>query len=257
MTVLRGWGLSEQHLALDALVAFVDGELSPSAHDRAVAHLAGCPACAADAAAQRQARAAVRAADAPSVSPQLLQALQAIPSSAELPAQPENLALTDDGQLVTVSRPNRVKGFGSGPVLGSSTPLGGSQQPLGTSVTSYDDSEDGERRAARRTRQGAGVVFSGLVLGALTLLNVPVTDDDGQPLQGAPMPMPGGSFTNAVIPAAGNTALPSESTPVSSQTAPAQVPDAPRVPDTPQLPDAPPDPSAALPSTAASAPPAG
>ncbi|TWF93250.1 zf-HC2 domain-containing protein [Saccharopolyspora dendranthemae] len=216
MTVLRGWGLPEQHLALDALVAFVDGELSPSAHDRAVAHLAGCPACAADAASQRQARAAIRAADAPSVSPQLLQALQAIPSSAELPAQPENLALTDDGQLVTVSRPERVKRFGSGPALGSSTPLGGSQQPLGTSVSSYDDApgDSPDRRASRRTKQGASVVFSGLVLGALAFMNLPITDEDGEPLPGAPVPLPGGAFTNSVIPAAGNTALPSSTTPV-------------------------------------------
>lgn len=248
MTVLRGWGLSEQHLALDALVAFVDGELSPSAHDRAVAHLAGCPACAADAAAQRQARAAVRAADTPSVSPQLLQALQAIPSSAELPAQPENLALTSDGQLVTVSRPNRVKRFGSGPVLGSSTPLGGSQQPLGSAVVSYDDApeDSADRRVARRTKQGAGVVFSGLVLGALAFMNVPVTDEDGQPLPGAPVPLPGGAFTNAVIPAAGSAALPSETAPVSQ-----------RAPAAPQVPSTPP-PAAATPSAAAatSAPPA-
>ncbi|MEB3365999.1 zf-HC2 domain-containing protein [Saccharopolyspora mangrovi] len=230
MTVLRGWGLPEQHLALDALVAFVDGELSPSAHDRAVAHLAGCPACAADAAAQRQARAAVRAADTPSVSPQLLQALQAIPSSAELPAQPENLALTSDGQLVTVSRPNRVKRFGGGPVLGSSTPLGGSQQPLGSAVVSYDDApeDSADRRVARRTKQGAGVVFSGLVLGALAFMNVPITDEDGQPLPGAPVPLPGGAFTNAVIPAAGSAALPSETAPVSKS-----APAAPPVPSTP------------------------
>ena len=56
MTARRGWSLPE-HLALDALVAFVDGELSPSAYDRAAAHLAHCSACSAEAAAQRQARA--------------------------------------------------------------------------------------------------------------------------------------------------------------------------------------------------------
>ncbi|WP_207920409.1 zf-HC2 domain-containing protein [Saccharopolyspora aridisoli] len=248
MTVLRGWGLPEQHLALDALVAFVDGELSPSAHDRAVAHLAGCPACTADAAAQRQARAAVRAADTPSVSPELLQALQAIPSSAELPAQPENLALTEDGQLVTVSRPERLKRFGSGPVLGSSTPLGGSQQPLGTRVTSYDDPPEGsaDRRASRRTKQGAGVVFSGLVLGALAFMNLPITDEDGHPLPGAPVPLPGGAFSNAVIPAAGNTALPSESAPTSSI-----------APPEPQVAAVHPAPSAsAPPAPASTAPPA-
>ncbi|RRO15799.1 zf-HC2 domain-containing protein [Saccharopolyspora rhizosphaerae] len=243
--------MSDQHLALDALVAFVDGELSPSAHDRAVAHLANCPACAADAAAQRQARAAIRAADTPSVSPELLQALQAIPSSAELPAQPENLALTSDGQLVTVSRPNRVKGFGSGPVLGSSTPLGGSQQPLGSAASPYDaPQDDADRRVGRRTKQGAGVVFSGLVLGALAFMNLPATDEDGQPLPGAPMPLPGGAFTNAVIPAAGNTALP-------SSTAPARQPASPPVPSAPPEESVPPVASASPSAATTTAPPTG
>jgi anti-sigma factor RsiW len=61
----RGWGMPEQHLALDAVVAFVDGELSAAARDRAASHLIRCTGCAAEAAAQRQARAAVRAAGAP------------------------------------------------------------------------------------------------------------------------------------------------------------------------------------------------
>lgn len=201
MTVLRGWGLPEQHLALDAIVAFVDGELTANAHDRAAAHLARCPACAADATSQRQARAAVQEARAPSISPALLHALQSIPSSAELPGQPEELALTDDGRLVTAT-PGTAPRFGSGPALGSSTPLGGNRQPLG-SVAPFGDSGRGtprespvqvapehdasqcgsegstrptDRRAqglSRRTRQGAGVVFSGLVLGALAFINPP------------------------------------------------------------------------------------
>lgn len=197
MTVLRGWGLPEQHLALDAIVAFVDCELSANAHDRAVAHLAHCPACAADATSQRQARAAVQEARDPSISPSLLQALQSIPSSAELPGQPDELALTADGRLVTAT-PGSSPRFGSGPVLGSSTPLGGNRQPLG-SVAPYGDGtratpggsprqepaghdcpghpDPADRRAQglsrRRTRQGARVVFSGLVLGALAFINFP------------------------------------------------------------------------------------
>ncbi|GAA0537955.1 hypothetical protein GCM10011581_04820 [Saccharopolyspora subtropica] len=211
MTVLRGWGLSEQHLALDAIVAFVDGELSPSAHDRAAAHLARCPACTADAAAQRQARAAVRAAGTPSISPKLLQALRAIPTHAELPSQPDGLALTEDGQLVTVSRPDQAKRFGGGAVLGSSTPLGGHQQPLGTaSPFASDIARPPARRVGRRTKQGAGVVFSGLVLGALALMNLPV-DEDGKPVPG-PVPLPGGAFPNAVIPASARDTLPPEPT---------------------------------------------
>ena len=46
MTDLRGWGLPEQHLLPDAVVAFVDGELSSVAHERASAHIQRCGFCA-------------------------------------------------------------------------------------------------------------------------------------------------------------------------------------------------------------------
>lgn len=210
MTVLRGWRLPEQHLALDAIVAFVDGELSPNAHDRAAAHLARCPACAADAAAQRQTRAAVRAAETPSISPRLLQALQAIPTTAELPGQPDGLAFTEDGQLVTINRTDRPV-FGSGPTLGSSTPLGGGQQPLGSSAPfsgSPRRTQRGSRHFTRRTRQGAGVVFSGLVLGALAFINLPAGDKDDAPVA----PRPAGPPNNTVLPASTGTSAPPEAT---------------------------------------------
>lgn len=206
MTVMRGWGLPEQHLALDAIVAFVDGELSPNAHDRAAAHLARCPACTADAAAQRQARAAVKAAGTPSISPSLLQALQAIPANAELPGQPDNLALTEDGQLVTVSRTDSSSRFGTGPVLGSSTPLGGGQ-PLGSAP--FGGEPGTGRRVGRRTKQGAGVALSGLVLGALALMNLPA-DEDGHPVPGVSAPLPGDGL--AVVPASARDSLPPEPT---------------------------------------------
>ena len=87
MTDLRGWPWSElwagvnagQHLALDAVVAFVDGELSLAAHERAAAHVARCAMCSAEVAAQRQARSAVRSANSPATPAALLAALQAIP----------------------------------------------------------------------------------------------------------------------------------------------------------------------------------
>ncbi|WP_017976430.1 anti-sigma factor family protein [Actinopolyspora halophila] len=173
MTGLRGWGLPEQHLALDALVAFVDGELSPSAHDRAAAHLATCPSCAAEADSQRQARSAVRTASTPSVSPQLLQSLQSIPSTAELPEQPDNLALSEDGRLVTTN--GRNAGAKSSP-LGAKLPLGGgSSRPdsLDGEPTEADADQHHSKFGGRRAKQGAGVVFSGLVLGALAFMNTP------------------------------------------------------------------------------------
>ena len=154
----RGWGLSEQHLMPDAVVAYVDGELSPTAWDRASAHVAKCPFCAAEVAAQRQARAAVKDADTPAAPAWLLASLRAIPEKVELPTAPDGLAMTDDGQLVAVQRPDRVAPLGASQPLGSSPKLGEGRAVLG-------------RRFGRRTAQGAGVVVSGLVLGALALAN--------------------------------------------------------------------------------------
>jgi anti-sigma factor RsiW len=138
MTDLRGWGLPEQHLLPDAVVAYVDGELSATAYDRASAHLAHCPFCAAEAVSQQQARAAVRTAKAPSVPAGLLDNLRAIPQEVDLPNVPDGLAVTEDGQLVS-----------------GSAVLGHREQ---------------RRFGGRRARHGAGVVVSGLMLGALALV---------------------------------------------------------------------------------------
>ncbi|MEU5693689.1 zf-HC2 domain-containing protein [Actinosynnema sp. NPDC020468] len=168
MTDLRGWGLSEQHLLPDAVVAFVDGELTASAHGRASAHLQRCPFCAAEAYSQQQARSAVRAADTPSASAGLLARLGAIPQEVELPSAPDGLAVTADGQFVTVQRPDRA--FGAGPAFGESRPFGTGGSRFGF--------------GSRRARQGAGVVVSGLMLGALALV-VPGSEEPApSPAQG-------------------------------------------------------------------------
>ncbi|KAA2264052.1 zf-HC2 domain-containing protein [Solihabitans fulvus] len=169
MTDPRGWSLPEQHLLPDVVVAFVDGELSRVAHGRASAHLERCPFCAAEAQYQQQARAAVRTAEMPCAPANLLDNLRAIPQEAELPGMPDGLAVTEDGQLVTVLRQEggeRRGRFGSGRVLGDTTPLGDTA-PLGDGPAVLG----GQRRfGSRRTRHGAGVVVSGLMLGALALV---------------------------------------------------------------------------------------
>ena len=156
MTDERGWGLSEQHLLPDVVVAFVDGELSATAYDRVSSHMARCRICAAEIAAQRQAASAVQSANAFSAPAGLLANLRAIPEQVEVPEMPDGLAMTKDGQLVAVQRPDRVSALGGTAPLGTSTKLGEGRAVLG-------------RRPGRRAAQGAGVVVSGLVLGALAL----------------------------------------------------------------------------------------
>lgn len=181
MTAPRGWGLPESHLLPDAVVAFVDGELSLGAQDRAASHIAHCPSCAAEIAAQRQACTAVKGAGAPSISAGLLASLRSIPQNTDLPSSPDNLAVTADGQLVAIQRPDRVAGLRDSGVLGG-TALLGSSMPLGSSATVLGGGRYGG--AKRRAAQGAGVVVSGLVLSALALVVTsagagPVTSDTG------------------------------------------------------------------------------
>ncbi|HVW42077.1 MAG TPA: hypothetical protein VHC18_12085 [Amycolatopsis sp.] len=169
MTEPRGWSLfSESHLLPDAVVAFVDGELSLGARDRAASHLARCSCCAAEVTAQRQARAAVKRAGAPSMSAGFLASLREIPHHTDLPTTPDNLAMTEDGQLVAIQRPDRVAGLREMPTsLGSSAPLG-SSTPLGSGAAVLNSHRSGSVR--RRAAQGAGVVVSGIVLSALAIV---------------------------------------------------------------------------------------
>lgn len=148
--------LPEAHPVPDALVAFVDGELSAVAFGRVAAHIARCPMCAAETGVQRQARDAVQAAEAPRIPATLMAALRAIPTDTDLPDDVERLAVQPDGQVVAVQRPDRAAAFGSGPVLGSSAPLGTGNNVL--------------RTGGRRAVQGAGVVAAGLFLGALAMV---------------------------------------------------------------------------------------
>jgi anti-sigma factor RsiW len=199
MTELRGWSLPESHLLPDAVVAFVDGELSLGAQDRAAAHLTRCTGCAADVAAQRQVRTAVQKAQAPSMSEGFLASLRSIPEHTELPTGPDNLAITEDGQLVAIQRPERVAGlrsqhgFAAGAPLGSSAPLGNSPNVLG-----------GRQGRSRRAAQGAGVVVSGLVLSALAL----VVTTGGEDLPAEPGSVPPAGVLRAQFIAPSTTPAP-------------------------------------------------
>lgn len=193
------WQLPESHLLPDAIVAFVDGELSPGARERAATHIMRCSACAADVTAQRQAREAVHDSQVPAMPAGLLASLSSIPQTTEISSGPDNLAVTADGQLVAVQRqesPQQGTTLGA-TRLGSSTPLGA--VGLG-----------GGRKHGRRTAQGAGVVVSGLVLTALAFALT--VEEGGAPARSGgeagvqPARHTGGAATSSTaVPAAPNT----------------------------------------------------
>ncbi|WP_433801902.1 zf-HC2 domain-containing protein [Actinomycetospora sp. CA-084318] len=107
------------HLTLDAMVAFVDGELGEAAAGRAAAHVDHCLTCAGEVAAQRQARRRLRAADCPGAPSSLLTSLRNIPDHAELPEVPAGLGVDAEGRFVVPAedppdRPRRTGRRGGG-----------------------------------------------------------------------------------------------------------------------------------------------
>jgi hypothetical protein len=88
---------STEHLSIEAVAAFVDGELRMTAHLRAAHHLSLCQQCAAEVEAQRQARAALRDSGSIVVPSSLLGMLSHIPHHApvEPPEEPDQPQFAD------------------------------------------------------------------------------------------------------------------------------------------------------------------
>jgi anti-sigma factor RsiW len=162
------WG--QDHLSLDAIVAYVDDELAHGPHLRATQHLAQCAECAAQVVAQGQARAALRTAECPSLPSSLLSSLRSIPQDTDIPGPPTDLAVTSDGQLVNVLRPERVAPLAEGPRadLSDQPPAGTDGVPGGIPGSGHGGSHH-NRRPHRMRRVGTGVAVSGLALGAIAL----------------------------------------------------------------------------------------
>ncbi|BDB44387.1 MULTISPECIES: anti-sigma E factor RseA [Mycobacterium] len=70
---------STEHLSIEAIAAFVDGELRMNAHLRAAHHLSLCPECAAEVEDHSRARAALRDSHPISIPSSLLGLLSEIP----------------------------------------------------------------------------------------------------------------------------------------------------------------------------------
>ena len=196
------WG--HDHLSSDAIVAYVDEELAAGPHLRATRHLSQCPECAAQVVAQGQARAALRTAGCPSLPSSLLSSLRSIPQDTDLPAPPAGLAVTPDGQFVSVLRPERTA-------------------PQRTAPDHTDLDTQSQDRPHRRMRLGAGVAVSGLAVGAIAFA-VPAAVSGTAP----PAPAPAEMLDRPIL---GGTATPVDAR---MQLAPAQAPTS--TPPTPSSP---------------------
>jgi len=144
------WG--QDHLSLEAVAAYVDGELAAGPHARATQHLGQCPECAAQVSSQGQARKALRTAGGPCLPSALLSSLRSIPQEADLPGPPPGLAISADGQLVSMLRPE--PGFRS--EIATPTHHAVPRPPASRPTPSH-----------RMLRVGTGVATAGLALGAL------------------------------------------------------------------------------------------
>ncbi len=83
-------GVFDDHLSLDAVVAYADGEMSMTAYQRAAAHLVRCGPCAADVAEQTAASHYLRGAQVPTMPSSLFAALTSIPIAVPVTPAPSD-----------------------------------------------------------------------------------------------------------------------------------------------------------------------
>jgi anti-sigma factor RsiW len=186
------------------LSALADGQLAPAVAERALAHVAGCPQCAADLAAARAARAALAAAfevrPAPDLTARLL-ALGATPAPAPRP-QPGPLPRPVQRLRRYRADADRTDPFGGSPML-----PGAGRLPSGALRGDVD-----------RRRLGTGpVLVAGAGLGLVAALFV-----TGAEPTFAPEDHPGVALTvlGRAAAAAGTTTAPSVSTALLTSEAP-------------------------------------
>ena len=125
----------EDHLNLDAIVAYADGEMPMVAFQRAANHVSRCPQCESEVNQQVLARSWLRAAGTPSMPTSLLDTLRSIP--VVVPAQQ--------------------------PAVGD--PLAAAGQQAGPD----DEGRPGHHRNWRFRFLGAGAIVAGLAVGSLAV----------------------------------------------------------------------------------------
>jgi|SRR6478609_836245 anti-sigma factor RsiW len=114
----------DDHLNLDAIVAFADGEMSVVAFQRAAAHVARCPQCNGEVDQQIAARSWLRSAEAPVMPMSLLDSLRSIPvampsdpSADGRSGHPASGRLSGDEHVRSVHRNWRFRFLGAGALV--------------------------------------------------------------------------------------------------------------------------------------------
>jgi anti-sigma factor RsiW len=145
-------GLFEDHLSVDAVVAYVDGELSLVPFQRAAAHLQRCPMCAAEVSDQMFARDSLRSAATPRMPSSLLASLQSIPVA--LPAAAGAPGIRIDAATGRAVRIDMAAGRGVEAGTGRTNSTG--RPPHGGAHVTR----------SRRFQLGAGAIVAGIAFGA-------------------------------------------------------------------------------------------
>lgn len=134
-------GVFEDHLGLDAIVAYVDGELGLTAFQRASAHVSRCEQCAAEVSEQTAAQQCLRTAGLPRMPGSLFDALKSIP--------------------VALPNPRPVPGVMVDSISGR---VRRDDTAVGQSVALPSRPDPGR---GRRFRLGAGALVAGIAMGAV------------------------------------------------------------------------------------------
>ena len=156
--------LPDVHLAEEALAAYVDGMLSPSADERAARHLRSCAECREAVDAEREAKALLGATPDPVLPDGLLARLRAVPMTADLGGTDRVLAFDGTKLGWTSDRaPEEPRVMERRATTAAAAPVR-SQDPVRPVGAARPATRSGR---ARRTRRGLAVSLAGLAFGVI------------------------------------------------------------------------------------------
>jgi Putative zinc-finger len=183
--------LPDLHLGEDALVAYVDGMLSPTADERAARHLRSCPECRDMVDAEREGKALLGATPDPSLPAGLMARLLDVPMTADLGSSDRILAVDGDSFGWSTGGPPFPH------VVERRATTAAPARPRATSRPAGSTRPAGRSARARRTRRGLAVSLAGLAFGVIA--SAASTTAPGSAAPSRPGEAPGTSNARLVV----------------------------------------------------------